>query len=159
MSVLKYPAIPVLFVDDEEDVLQSYKMTLRMNRINNFEMCIDSTMVFDMLAEKQFSTAVLDLSMPNVTGQDILRHIREHHPHIPVIIVTGTNEVNTAVNCMKDGAYDYMVKPVEESRLISSIRNAQELVEVQRENSALKDQVLNAKLKKPEVLQAKRSCS
>jgi DNA-binding NtrC family response regulator len=149
MNAQKFPLLPVLIVDDEEDILQSYKMTLRLNKINNLSLCSDSRQVPDMLAQTAYSTIILDLFMPHVGGQELLDTICEKYPQIPVIVVTGSNNVTTAVECMKLGAFDYMVKPVEDSRLVSGLMNAIELGELRHENSALKKRVLGGKLESP----------
>ncbi len=144
MTTPAYPRFPLLIVDDEEDVLQSYKTTLRFNRIDNFELCNDSCQVMGLLDRNTYSAMVLDLFMPHVTGQELLKGIREKHPEIMVIVVTGSNDVATAVECMKRGAYDYLVKPVDDSRLLTSLRNAIELSELRQENSALRAHMLAA---------------
>ena len=149
MNAQNFPRLPVLIVDDEEDILQSYKMTLRMNKINNFTLCSDSRHVADMLMQTPHSTIILDLFMPHVSGRELLDGIREKHPEIPIIVVTGSNNVSTAVECMKHGAFDYMVKPVEDGRLISGLMNAIELGELRHENNALKKRVLGGKLENP----------
>ncbi len=151
MAAPLYPRYPVLFVDDEEDILQSYKMSLRMNRINNIELCCDSRLVEQLLLERQFSAAVLDLSMPYVSGMQLLELIHTSYPNLAVIIATGMNDVASAVACMKMGAYDYLVKPIDESKLVSAIHNTQELYELRSENEALRNQVLQSGLKHPEA--------
>ncbi|MBN2736971.1 MAG: sigma-54-dependent Fis family transcriptional regulator [Spirochaetales bacterium] len=147
----KFPLNPLLIVDDEEDVLESYKMALRFNGINNFILCQDSRQVASILSEQTISVTLLDLFMPHITGQVLLKNIKESHPEIPVIVITGSNRVETAVSCMKDGAFDYMVKPVENSRLTSSIRRALEIRELQDEVCFLKQQVLSEKIDHPEA--------
>jgi DNA-binding NtrC family response regulator len=151
MNTQKFPRLPILVVDDEEDILQSYKMTLRLGKINNFTLCSDSRNVLDLLAQTPYSTVILDLFMPHITGQEILDRIRKTHPEISIIVVTGSNNVSTAVECMKLGALDYMVKPVEDSRLISGLLNAIELGELRQENNALKKHVLDGTLENPEA--------
>jgi two-component system response regulator HydG len=145
-----FPEKPVLIVDDEEDVLSSYKMALQFEGISNLILCQDSKMSFDILAQNEISVAIVDLFMPEIKGQDILKHIKEKYPHIPVIVVTGSNSVDTAVDCMKEGAADYMVKPVENSRLISSLRMSLEMNDLQNEVATLKNKVLSNDLVHPE---------
>jgi DNA-binding NtrC family response regulator len=89
--------------------------------------------------------------MPHVSGEELLPVINADFPEIPVIIITGANDVETAVKCMKHGAFDYMVKPVEKSRLIGGVKRAIELRELQRENRLLKEHVLSDKLEHPEA--------
>ena len=66
--------------------------------------------------------------MPHLSGEELLSIISSEYPDIPVIVITGANDVETAVRCMKSGAFDYMVKPVEKSRLIGGVRRAIELL-------------------------------
>jgi DNA-binding NtrC family response regulator len=68
-----------------------------------------------------------------------------------MIVITGSNKVSTAVECMKLGALDYMVKPVEDSRLVSGVKNALRIRELQQENTRLTSKVLDGELKNPEV--------
>jgi DNA-binding NtrC family response regulator len=151
MNAQKFPRLPVLIIDDEEDILQSYKMTLRLRKIDNFTLCSDPRQVMDMLRKTAYSSIILDLFMPHMSGQELLDRIHEKHPEIPIIVATGSNSVTTAVECMKRGAFDYMVKPVEVSRFISGLMNAIEMGELRYENTALKKQVLGGKLERPEA--------
>ena len=139
----QYPILPVLMVDDEIDVLQSYKMTLQFNGISNSVLCLDSTKVMDLLAHTEYSAIILDLNMPRLSGKDLMPMIHERYPETPVIVVTASNSVATAVECMQLGARDYMVKPVEDNRFIASVRNAIELVDLQNENSLLRQTMLS----------------
>jgi DNA-binding NtrC family response regulator len=67
---------------------------------------------------------ILDLMMPYINGDEHLCEISTHFPHIPVIMHTAVNEVNTAVGCMKRGAYDYLTKPVDKARLVTCVKKA-----------------------------------
>jgi DNA-binding NtrC family response regulator len=151
MANSPYPKLPILIIDDEEDVLQSYRMALLLARIDNFVLCNDGTNAMPLLEKGPHSAVILDLFMPRITGQELLVKIRERYPEIPVIVVTGSNNVNIAVECMKRGAHEYMVKPVEENRLIAGLRNAIEIGELRRENLALQARMMVAGLKTPEV--------
>jgi DNA-binding NtrC family response regulator len=147
----QYPILPVLMVDDEIDVLQSYKMTLQFNGISNSVLCLDSTKVMDLLAHTEYSAIILDLNMPRLSGKDLMPMIHERYPETPVIVVTASNSVATAVECMQLGARDYMVKPVEDNRFIASVRNAIELVDLQNENSLLRQTMLSRHVKNPDA--------
>lgn len=146
-----FPHNPILIIDDEEDVLQSYKMILRFNGINNIVLCSDSRQVLELMSATEYSLAILDLCMPHVSGRDLLLILREKNPDVPVIVVTASNDVSTAVECMKQGAKDYMVKPVEESRLISGLRNILEKSDLQDQIASLKQIILNPSVKNPEA--------
>ncbi len=144
-----FPEKPILLIDDEEDVLESYRMALKFDGITNCILLADSRNAFATLENTDVSLAVIDLFMPDVKGEEILSHVREKYPHIQVVVVTGSNSVDTAVACMKKGAFDYMVKPVESSRLVSSIRRALEVNDLASEVATLKKKVLSEGLENP----------
>ncbi len=159
MTDITSPHRPVLLVDDEEQSLTSFEMALRSVNLNHFIRCRDSREVIPLLTEQEVEIILLDLRMPYITGDELLPAIISDFPEIPVIMITGANEVETAVKCMKLGAFDYMVKPVERSRLIGGVKRALDLRELQRENRLLKAHVLSDKLEHPEVFSGIVTCS
>lgn len=150
-GVPKYPAFPVFIVDDEQEAVQGVRYVLRSGGLTNLISCTDSREVMAMLAEHEVGVVLLDLRMPHVSGEELLDKISHTHPEIPAIVVTGANEVEVAVRCMQAGAFDYMVKPVEENRMISGVRRAIELREVRAEYSAFKRRVLLGALEHEEA--------
>jgi len=151
MNESLYPSFPVLMVDDEAQALDSFETALLFVGINNIIRCQDSREVMPLLSRQEIEVMLLDLSMPHVSGQELLTIVTKDFPEVPVIIITGSDDVETAVACMKSGAFDYMVKPVEKSRLISGVKRAVELRELQRENLLLKAHVLSDQLEYPEA--------
>ena len=146
-----YPRFPVMMVDDEAQAINSFEMTLRSASMNNFIRCHDSRDVMAILSSQEIEVMLLDLRMPHISGEELLPIITTDYPEIPVVVITGSNDVDTAVKCMQFGAFDYMLKPVEKSRLIGGVKRAVELRELQRENQLLKAHVLSDKLEKPEA--------
>jgi len=151
MSPMNYPVNPILLVDDEEHFLLSAELTLSSNGIKNVETSRDSTEVLNILKKKKYSLVVLDINMPNLSGLDLLPAIVSKHPDIPVIVITAINDVDSAVFCMKEGASDYAVKPVDDTRLVTSIRRVLELTEIRSENEMLKQSLLRTKIENPEI--------
>jgi DNA-binding NtrC family response regulator len=151
MKVSLYPSLPVLMVDDEAEALDSFETALLLASINNIIRCQDSRDVMPLLPNQEIEVMLLDLSMPHISGEELLSFVTKDFPEIPVIVITGSNDVETAVACMKSGAFDYMVKPVEKSRLISGVKRAIELRELQRENRLLKARVLSGAMDHPEA--------
>ena len=151
MTESNYPHFPVMMVDDEAQAINSFEMTLRSANMNNFIRCHDSRDVMALLASQEIEVMLLDLRMPHISGEELLPMITAGYPEIPVVVVTGSNDVDTAVKCMQQGAFDYILKPVEKSRLIGGVRRAVELRELQRENQLLKAHVLSDKLQRPEA--------
>ena len=147
---MSYPRLPVILVDDELQALDSFELALRSGNVNNLLRCQDSRDVMSMLAEQDVEVMLLDLRMPHLTGEELLPQITRDFPHVPVIVITGADDVETAVKCMRAGAFDYIVKPVERSRLIGSVKTALELRELQRQNQLLRAHVLSDQLTDPE---------
>lgn len=151
MTTSLYPQLPVLMVDDEVQALNSFEMVLRSASVNHLLRCEDSRDVMGIFSSREIEVMMLDLSMPHVSGEELLLSVTKDYPQVPVIVITGSNDVDTAVACMKTGAFDYMVKPVEKSRLISGVKRAIELRELQRENKLLRAHVLSDRLEHPEA--------
>lgn len=151
MMTSTYPHLPILMVDDELQTLNSFEYVLRSANMNNIIRCQDSRNVMGIFSSQEIEMMMLDLSMPYVSGEELLSMVTKDFPEVPVIVITGSNDVETAVGCMKTGAFDYMVKPVEKSRLISGAKRAIELRELQRENEMLRAHVLSDRLEHPEA--------
>lgn len=147
-----YPQLPILLVDDEEAWLRSLSVFLReATGINNFIKCSDSRNVMEILASRDICLVLLDLTMPYFSGQDILRMIVSRYPLIPVIVLSGLNQVETAVECLHLGALDYHVKTNSKERLIAGIQRAITTHELRKENARLKKVILNDELENPEA--------
>ncbi len=139
-----HPAnLPILLVDDEESVLFSSKTLLKTAGVRNVMTLSDGRELLPMLQEQDVAVVVLDLLMPRVSGTELLPKLTRDHPEIPVIVMTAVQDVQTAVSCMKSGAYDYLVKPVEESRFISSVKRAMEARSLRQQVDTLKDYLLS----------------
>jgi DNA-binding NtrC family response regulator len=151
MNASLNPSLPILMVDDEVQALDSFETVLLFVGINNIIRCQDSRDVMPLLSRQEIEVMLLDLSMPHISGEELLSLVTRDFPEVPVIIITGSNDVETAVACMKSGAFDYMVKPVEKSRLISGVKRAVEIRELQRENQLLRAHVLSDQLEHPEA--------
>ncbi len=148
-----HPPNPIMIVDDEPSILLAIDTTLQIAGINNTITCQDSRQVMTLMADRSIETMLLDLNMPNIDGHRLLDDVRKEHPHIPVIIVTGAVDVETAVRCIKAGAFDYIVKPVEADRLITAVNRALSFQELKRENQSLRRHMLHEDLEHPDVFQ------
>lgn len=145
------PAHPIMIVDDEESVLLSIDTALQMAGFNHTMTCLDSRQVMDILAVHKVECLLLDLTMPYIHGERLLDAVNQEFPEIPIIIVTGALDVDTAVRCIKAGAFDYIVKPVEEDRLFTAIKRAVSFQELKRENLSLRRHILGDGLEQPEA--------
>ncbi len=147
----RFPLHPILIVDDEEEILRSFSIALRTGGITNILTCQDSRDVPYLLMEKDPAVILLDLGMPHISGQELLHQIVEDFPHVPVIVITGNTEVEVAVECMKARAFDYMVKPVEKSRLISGVKRAIELNDLRKQVQILRETFAQRDLENPDA--------
>jgi DNA-binding NtrC family response regulator len=143
----------VLLVDDEKMTLNAARLSLRSNGIGNVLTLSDSRELLPLLSGQQVSVVVLDLQMPHISGLELLPRITQEYPHIPVILMTARDEVATVVDCMKAGAADYLVKPVDPNRLVSAVMKALELCEISNELSSLKQRLLSGGLENPDVFE------
>lgn len=151
MNLNVFPSFPVLLVDDEEPVLKSLSGVLKSGGISNIICTEDSSKVLEILSEQEIGVMLLDLTMPGLSGEELLPIIHLDYPDLPVIIITGNSEVSTAVECIKMGASDYLVKAVEKNKLIATVKRAIEIQELKRENSSLKKHLFSNKLERPEA--------
>jgi two-component system, NtrC family, nitrogen regulation response regulator GlnG len=151
MAKARHPRHPILIVDDEPHVLLSMAAALRSDGLDNVLTCDSGAHVLAMLSEHDPDVVLLDLNMPGVSGRQLLPRIRESLPDLPVVIVTGVTEVALAVECMKQGVFDYLVKAVEKSKLVATVTRAVEIRELRRENTSLKSHLIERSLKNPEA--------
>ncbi|TFH86015.1 sigma-54-dependent Fis family transcriptional regulator [Billgrantia azerbaijanica] len=152
MSSNLYPAFGVLLVDDEASFLRSFSLMLEtQGGINHLYQCQDSRDAMQAIAEHPIGLVLLDLTMPHLSGEALLRQIVEEHPDVGVIIISGLNQLETAVNCIRLGAYDYFIKTTEENRLIDGIHRAIRMQEMRLENQGMRRRFLSDTLDRPEV--------
>ena len=155
-----YPAAPILLVDDEPSWLHSLAFTLEYSgSYRNVLTCNDSRDLIGMLRCQPVSLVLLDLVMPHIGGEDLLVQVTQEFPEVPVIVLSGLNQLETAVRCMKLGAFDYYVKTAEPDRLLVGIRKALEIRALQRENRELTSRLLQHELQHPEAFSAFTTCS
>lgn len=144
-------SFPILLVDDEKHILLSSESVLRFAGIREVRAVDDSRQVLPILEKSDIGVIVLDLFMPYVPGKELLAAICREYPHIPVIVMTAADEVETAVECMRIGAFDYLVKPVDNSRLVSSVRRALEICSLKSQVLQLREHLLTNRVKRPEA--------
>ena len=149
MKLNQHENMPVLLIDDEESWLHSFSLTLKSVGLHAVLTCSDSRKAMALMDETTLGLVVLDLTMPYVSGHELLAQINETHPDVPVIVVTGVNDIQVAVDCMKLGAQDYYVKTVETDRLINGIVRTVELQQLRLEHSRMKELFLGDHLDHP----------
>jgi DNA-binding NtrC family response regulator len=130
-------------------MIMSLEIALRSAGITNLKSCQDSREVLSLVSDLDPAVILMDLTMPHITGDQLLAELQVQCPGIPVVIITGNNELETAVHCMKIGAFDYILKPAEKNRLVTCLTRALEHRELTNENMRLKERVLSKHLENP----------
>lgn len=149
----------VLLVDDEQYILSSSQLSLQSAGIKNTLTLSDSRKVMDLLAEKTVEAVVLDLHMPHLSGMELLNLIVREYPQVPVILATADDDVQAVVECMKLGAFDYLVKPIDSGRLVATVRKAIDMRAMSNELSSLKQHLLTDELEQPEAFSHIITCN
>ncbi len=132
----------VLLVDDDEQSLYLSRTILKKEGFENVFTLADSREVCPFLKEQDVAIIVLDLAMPFLTGQELLAIIAKEHPAVGIIIMSSSDEMDTVIECMKNGAIDYLIKPVKPARLLSSLRKGLEMCALREEACKLKKSLL-----------------
>ncbi|MBK7104538.1 MAG: sigma-54-dependent Fis family transcriptional regulator [Ignavibacteriae bacterium] len=153
MANFKNPQKPLIIVDDEVHLLHSFDLTLSEAGINNSVLFSDGRVVEEFVNNNQISLVLLDLTMPYIRGEELIEKIAPNFPEIPIIVVTGDTEIETAIKCMKLGAFDYIVKPVENTKLINVVNNALNIKKLREENLSLKSKIIANTLENPEAFE------
>ncbi len=152
MSKNSCPAFGILLVDDEPAWLNSLSLTLKgCAGLTNISTCQDSREVMGLLDQGNIGLVILDLTMPFLSGEELLVLMGERHPEITVIVVSGLNQLETAVRCMKLGAFDYVIKTDEEDRIVGGVLRGIRKLEMEREYQEMADRVISKALHHPEL--------
>src|SRR6266545_2389231 len=155
MNQSAYPSFEILLVDDEPAWLKSLSLTLKSCAgLTNIVTCQDSRDVMALLDQGAIGLVLLDLTMPHLSGEELLRQIGERHPEISTIVVSGLNQLETAVRCMKLGAFDYFIKTDEEDRIVGGVLRAVRMLEMQREYQEMSSRLVSGELRHPEAFAA-----
>lgn len=143
----------VLIVDDEKQTLKAYSTILKMHGIRNVITEPDSRRVMDIMVANEVNVVIMDLFMPHLTGMDLLPRLREQYPQVPVIVVTAAYELERAVECVKKGAFDYLVKPVGDERLLLTLNKAFECTTMHEQVAGLRDHLMEDRLDNPAIFE------
>ena len=134
--------IQVLLIEDEEPIRRVLSRILSEENENyQVSEAVDGKTGLKILGSKQFDLVLCDIKMPKMDGIEVLQKSNEKNIHVPFIMLTGHGNVETAVEAMKLGAYDFISKPPDLNRLLTSVRNALENKSLRTENIKLKSKV------------------
>ena len=116
-------SLRILIVDDEEDFVSTLaeRLTLRGFQVGAATCGADARR---LVGEDDFNVLILDVKMPGIDGLELMAQIKEKHPDLPVILLTGHGSEADAERGMEEGAFDYLMKPIDIDELIEKIRSA-----------------------------------
>jgi len=117
----------ILVIDDEQVFLDTIKRGLVSCGFRNVHLESDPDKAATLFGNgESFDLALIDLNMPGTSGIELLKQIKDRSPSTECLMVTATNEARVAVDCLKNGAYDYLVKPVSRDDLVLAVSRAME---------------------------------
>ena len=127
----------ILLIDDEQIALSNLSHVLEREGYT-VTACKDGESGLAEMQSTEFDLVLTDLRMPGIDGMDVLRHVRETTPDVPVIMITGHATLDSAVDAMKAGAHHYLAKPFRLAEAREVVRAALDLRRIKRENSQLR---------------------
>ena len=130
----------VLVVDDEPGILDSLQRIFRREGLEVVT-ASDAAAGLEVLRRQRVSVLLTDLMMPRTTGMDLLKAAKTVAPETEVVLMTAYGTVETAVAAMKEGAYDFVTKPLKRAHVVRIVRNALEKQSLVIENRALRAQL------------------
>lgn len=127
----------ILVIDDEKSLLDLLSVVLKKEGYR-VKTCLAPAKVFDLLEKENFDLLVCDIKLPEISGMEILKYARENRPDIPVIMITAYGSLKQAVEALKAGAIDYILKPFDVEELKIIIAKELEKRRLKEENILLK---------------------
>jgi len=130
----------ILVVDDEINMLKLLK-TLLTKEGYKVQTCPSPTEALRVVREERFDLVITDLVMPVMGGLDLMKEVRINQPEIPFIVITAYGSIGSAVEAMREGAFDYITKPFRKEEIILAIQKAAKYCELHREVRRLREEL------------------
>ncbi|MBN1599501.1 MAG: sigma-54-dependent Fis family transcriptional regulator [Bacteroidales bacterium] len=130
----------VLAIDDEKSIRNTLKEILEYEN-HQVDLAEDGPSGLEIFKQNKFDVVLCDIKMPGMDGIEVLQQIVEHDHEIPVIMISGHGNIDTAVDAIKKGAYDFIEKPLDLNRLLVTIKNALEKKDLVVETNRLKKKI------------------
>ena len=135
----------ILIVDDEPDMLKLLEMILKEKTPYETVTTNNPLEALDLVKRGGFDAVIADLKMPGLDGVELLDAIKQVDEDIPVIIITAYGTVESAVESMQKGGFDFITKPFRKEQILYTIDKALKWLSLQKENKRLKEQLKNIK--------------
>ena len=135
----------ILIVDDDRPIRSTLKEILEFEKFK-VEDAEDGQMAISKVEKNDYDLILCDIKMPKMDGIEVLQKIQELKPHIPVVMISGHGDIETAVGAIKLGAFDFIAKPLDLNRLLVTVRNALDRNELVEQTKQLRKKVYKSKL-------------
>ena len=133
-------AVTVLVVDDERSNLESLEKIFQRESMRVLT-AVDAKQALEIVRTHRVHVVLTDLMMPGTTGLDLLRAIKQVAPEVEVVLMTAYGSVESAVSAMREGAYDFVEKPLKRHSIVKSVRKAAEKQKLVAENKSLRQEL------------------
>ncbi|MFN5620029.1 MAG: sigma-54-dependent transcriptional regulator, partial [Flavobacteriales bacterium] len=133
----------ILIIDDEQAIRHALREILEYESFNVTE-AEDGPGALKLIEKEAFDVIFCDIKMPRMDGMEVLSKLKEKGLETPVIMITGHGNVETAVEALKKGAYDFIQKPLDLNRILVSVRNASNQQALQKETKTLRKKINKA---------------
>jgi two-component system nitrogen regulation response regulator NtrX len=130
----------ILVIDDERAIRNTLKEILEFEK-HEVDIAEDGASGLEIFKANIYDVVLCDIKMPNMDGIEVLAKLQEHSTEIPVIMISGHGNIDTAVESIKKGAYDFIEKPLDLNRLLITLRNATDKTTLIQETKTLKKKV------------------
>ncbi len=133
----------ILIIDDEKNIREGLGAAFEMEGYE-VRLAANGKEGLDLIAKGDIDLVITDLRMDGISGEEVLRRVTTETPGIPVIVLTGHGSIDTAVDAMRNGAYDFLTKPLNLDRLSMLVKRALERRELSLQHTQLKAEVSSA---------------
>lgn len=132
----------ILLIEDEAAIRRVLiKILTEENNTYEVDEAADGLEGMEKIKEQEYDLVLCDIKMPKMDGVEVLEAVKKLKPEIPMVMISGHGDLDTAVNTMRLGAFDYISKPPDLNRLLNTVRNALDRKELMVENTRLKKKV------------------
>jgi DNA-binding NtrC family response regulator len=132
----------ILIAEDEKNIREGLAKNLELDGYQVFR-AEDGQIALDLMKQEEIDLVITDLKMPRVSGEQLLKEVVQHWPTVSVIVLTGHGTIETAVQAMRDGAFDFLTKPLNLERLSMLVKRALSTRELVLQHRALQEELNN----------------
>ncbi len=125
----------LLLIDDEPNILTTLRRALEIEGYA-VDVAGSGKIGLEKLGEREFDLVLVDVRMPDLGGLEVLERVKQDHPDVPVVMMSGHATIETAVQATKLGAVDFLEKPLSSEKVLLTVRNSLRLADLQRERKA-----------------------